>query len=124
MGRRFVKNVSGRRSLHPHQQAVEERAALLFRDPLDLRVAEAGVQGLAVARRRLLLLRPRLVGARPHAHLEAHLGLVAAVRAGVPESVSEGREGGGGIRDQHPCVSATCAQEQWCFERGPVFSAL
>ncbi|TNN67934.1 hypothetical protein EYF80_021903 [Liparis tanakae] len=61
-------------SLDPDQQSVEQRAALLLRDPLDLRVAEARVQGLAVAQR----LRPRLVGARTHAHLEPHLGVVAA----------------------------------------------
>lgn len=70
------------RSLDPDEQSVEERAALLFRDPLDLRVAESRVQGLAVAER----LRSHLVGAWTHTHLESHLSLVAAVRAGVPES--------------------------------------
>lgn len=32
-----------RRSLHPNQQSVEKRAALLLRDPLDLRVAETRI---------------------------------------------------------------------------------
>lgn len=68
--------------LDPDEQSVEERAALLLRDPFDLRVAEARVQGLAVAKS----LRPHLVGARTHAHLESHLSLVAAVRTGVPKS--------------------------------------
>lgn len=71
-----------RRSLDPDEQPVEERAALLLRDPLDLRVAEAGVQGLAVTKR----LGSHLVGAGTHAHLESHLSLVAAVRAGVLKS--------------------------------------
>lgn len=70
------------RSLDPNEQSVEERAALLLGDPLDLRVAEARIQGLAVAERR----RSHLVGARTHAHLESHLSLVAAVRTGVPKS--------------------------------------
>lgn len=70
------------RSLDPNEQSVEERAALLLGDPLDLGVAEARVQGLAVAERR----GSHLVGARAHAHLESHLSLVAAVRTGVPKS--------------------------------------
>lgn len=70
------------RLLDPDEQAVEERAALLLGDPLDLRVAEARVQGLAVANS----LRSDLVGAGANAHLEAHLSVVAAVRAGILES--------------------------------------
>lgn len=72
-------------SLDPDQQSVEQRAALLLGDPLDLRVAEAGVQGLAVAER----VRSHLVRAGPHTHLESHLSLVAAVRAGVLESAEK-----------------------------------
>lgn len=75
------------RSLDPDEQAVEERAALLLGDPLDLRVAEARVQGLAVAD----ALGSHLVGAGADAHLEAHLSVVAAVRARVLKS--EGRTG-------------------------------
>lgn len=66
-------------SLHPDEQSIEECAALLLSDPLDLWVAEARVQGLTVAKR----LRSHLVGARTYAHLESHLSLVAAVRTGV-----------------------------------------
>ena len=73
-------------SLHPDEQAVEERAALLLGDPLDLGVAEARVEGLAVAER----LGSHFVGAGTHAHLESHLSLVAAVRTGVLKSA--GRE--------------------------------
>lgn len=73
-------------SLNPDEQSVEECTALLLCDPLDLGVAEAGVEGLAVAER----LRPHLVGAWTHTHLESHLGVVAAVRTGVPKSASRG----------------------------------
>ena len=73
------------RLLDPDEQPVEQRAALLLGDPLHLRVAEARVQGLAVAER----LGPHLVGAWTHTHLESHLGLVAAVRAGVLKSGKE-----------------------------------
>lgn len=73
-------------SLHPDEQSVEERAALLLGDPLDLGVAEARVEGLAVAER----LGSHFVGAGTHAHLESHLSLVAAVRTGVLKSA--GRE--------------------------------
>lgn len=68
--------------LHPYEQTVEQRAAALLGDPLDLGVAEARVQGLAQAQR----LGAHLVGAGPHAHLQRHLGLVAAVGSRVPES--------------------------------------
>lgn len=70
-------------SLDPDEQSIEERATLLLSDPLNLWVAKARVQGLAVAKR----LRAHLVGARAYAHLESHLSLVAAVRTGVPKSV-------------------------------------
>lgn len=55
---------------------------MLLGDPLDFCVAKAGVKGLAGPK----VLGPHLVRARPHAHLETHLGLVTAVRTGVPES--------------------------------------
>lgn len=84
----FHPNASAARSLslHPDEQSVEERAALLLGDPLDLGVAEARVEGLAVAER----LGSHFVGAGTHAHLESHLSLVAAVRTGVLKSA--GRE--------------------------------
>lgn len=82
-GCQFIKSAPHLHSLHPHQQAVQQRAALLLGDPLDLRVAEARVQGLAVAQR----LRSHLVGAGTYTHLETHLGLMAAVRTGVLKSV-------------------------------------
>lgn len=69
-------------SLDPYEQSVEECAALLLRDPLDLGVAEARVQRLTVAER----LGSHLVGAGTHTHLESHLSVVAAVRTGVLKS--------------------------------------
>lgn len=82
------------RLLDPDEQAVEEGSALLLGDPLDLRVAEARVQGLTVARS----LRSDLVGAGANAHLEAHLSVVAAVRARILESArGTGRSGEGAV---------------------------
>lgn len=74
------------RLFHSDEQSVEECAGLLLGDPLDLRVAEARIEGLALSER----LRSNLVGAGSHTHLETHLGLVAAVRTGVPKSAQEG----------------------------------
>lgn len=76
------------RSLDPDEQSVEERAALFLGDPLDLRVAEARIQGLTVAES----LRSNLIGAGTDAHLESHLSVVAAVRAGVLKSAGGPRE--------------------------------
>lgn len=70
-------------SLHSDEQTVEQRGALLLADPLDLGAAEARVQRLAGAQR---IAGTHLVGARTHAHLEAHLSLVAALGAGVLKS--------------------------------------
>ena len=69
-------------SFHPYEQAVEEGAPLILGDPLDLCVAEAGIQGFDGSQG----LGTHLIGVRPDTHLETHLGLVTAVRTGVPES--------------------------------------
>lgn len=76
-------------SLHSDEQAVEQRGALLLADPLDLRAAEARVQRLAGAQR---ITGTHLVGAGTHAHLEAHLSLVASLRAGVLKSTPGSEE--------------------------------
>lgn len=95
-------------SLDPDEQPVEECAALLLRDPLYLWVTEARIQRLAVAER----MRSHLVGARTHAHLESHLGLVTAVRTGVPKSA--GGEPISVSNSNAPFLFVLTAQQTYC----------
>lgn len=77
-------------SFHPYQQGIEERGPLLLGHPLEFSWAEVRVGRLSEGSRR----GPGGVGARAHAHLERHLGLVRPLGFGVPESGRQEAETG------------------------------